>query len=108
MALVLENSLELNLEYDEEDDVLYAWVGEKPTAAITYETDEGHLVRLDPESKEFVGVTIYDYRAKWDDLPISIAWEVDVEEAVPWISKIARKRKSRVSEHRVLRPRVTV
>jgi hypothetical protein len=72
VSLLLENSLELTFEYDADEDTLFAWVGSEPRPAITYETDEGHLVRLDPETKEFVGVTIRDYKARWADEPISI------------------------------------
>ena len=73
MSLVLRSQTELNYEYDQDDDTLYAWVGESPSEAITYETDEGHLVRLNPETREFVGVTIFDYHAKWD-AEITLEW----------------------------------
>jgi uncharacterized protein YuzE len=52
-------------DYDEEADVLYLWV-ESPCPAVTYETSHGHLVQLDPETREFVGVAIVDYRARWE------------------------------------------
>jgi uncharacterized protein YuzE len=55
----------LSAEYDKEQDVLYLWTGEKPREAVTYETEDGHLVRLDPETREFVGVTILDFQARW-------------------------------------------
>jgi hypothetical protein len=74
MTLVLKTQIKLNYEYDQDDDTLYAWVGESPGEAITYETDEGHLVRLDPETREFVGVTIFDYHAKWD-AEIVLEWD---------------------------------
>lgn len=73
--LVLESQIELNCEYDEDDDTLYAWVGEKPREAITYETEQGHLVRLDPETKEFVGVTIFDFHGRWANDGITLEWE---------------------------------
>lgn len=103
MSLLLESSLELTFEYDADEDTLFAWVGDQPRPAITYETEDGHLVRLDPDTKEFVGVTIRDYEARWANQPITLAWEADVEEPVPWIPRIARKRRSRVAERRVLR-----
>jgi hypothetical protein len=105
MTLVLEHRIELNCRYDEDDDILYAWVGEKPVPAVTYETDEGHLVRLDPETKEFVGVTILDYEAKWQDQPIHLGWEVEVEQRIPWVRTFARKRRERIAEQRTLAPR---
>lgn len=74
MSLVLKSQITLNYEYDEDDDTLYAWVGQSPSEAITYETDEGYLIRLDPETREFVGVTIFDYHAKQDE-EISLEWD---------------------------------
>ncbi len=103
MSLVLEDRLNLTCEYDAEDDTLYAWVGEKPTAAITYETDEGHLVRLDPETKAFVGVTIFDFEARWRDDPITLNWAVEIERPIPWLPWFARKQRERVEKKRVLR-----
>lgn len=102
--MVLEQRVELMCEYDEADDVLYAWVGEKPVPAITYETDAGHLVRLDPHTNEFVGVTIFEYRKRWKDRPITLDWEIEVERAVPWIRSLARKRRERVAQRRSLLP----
>lgn len=102
MTLTLEARVELNCEYDADDDTLYAWVGESPREAVTYETDEGHLVRLDPQTKAFVGVTIFDYHARWAEKPIELEWEFEIEQPVPWIPWIARKRRESVSEHRVL------
>lgn len=102
VTLYLEHRIEVNCEYDEDEDILYAWVGDEPRAAITYETDEGHLVRLDPETKDLVGVTVLDYRARWEDKPINITWEAEVEQPVPWIPLLSRKRREHVAERRVL------
>ena len=30
-----------------------------------YDEHEGHLVRLDPKTHEFVGVTILDFKVRW-------------------------------------------
>jgi len=102
VTLVLEQRLELSCEYDADEDVMYAWVGERPRAAITYETSEGHLVRLDPETKEFVGVTIFEYEAQWADKPLNLAWESEVERSIPWIPLISRKQRTRVAERGIL------
>jgi hypothetical protein len=103
MTLVLEAEVELSCDYDREEDILYAWVGEGPRAAITYETDDGHLIRLDPDTHEFVGVTIFNYEARWADRPIKLEWELEVERPVPWIPRFARKERQRVTESRTLR-----
>lgn len=47
--------------YDEEADVLYAYLGEpKPAESIDYEN--GIVVRKDPKSKKYIGFTIINYR----------------------------------------------
>ena len=60
-------------DYDEDADILYLWV-EGPCPAVTYETKHGHLVQLDPETREFVGVAIVDYKSRWEgqEIPIEI------------------------------------
>ncbi len=100
-SYVLETSVELTAEYDADEDILYAWVGREPREAVSYETEDGHVVRLDPETKEFVGVTIFAFQARWADRPITLEWETVVERPVPWIPRIARKRRERVAERRV-------
>jgi uncharacterized protein YuzE len=57
-------------DYDEVADILYLWVNE-PQKAVTYESSEGHLVQLDPETREFVGVAIVDYKAAWEGQTIT-------------------------------------
>jgi uncharacterized protein YuzE len=52
-------------DYDEEADILYLWT-EGPRPSVTYEDDDGHLVQLDPDTREFVGVMIVDFKARWD------------------------------------------
>jgi hypothetical protein len=61
----------LTSDYDEVADILYLWV-EEAQPAITYETAQGHLVQLDPVTREFVGVAILDYETSWKDKPITI------------------------------------
>ena len=55
----------LTSDYDEVEDILYLWV-DGPQPAVTFETGDGHLVHLDPERREVVGVTIVDYRRRWE------------------------------------------
>jgi hypothetical protein len=64
-------------DYDEIADILYLWMGE-PRPAVTYETAQGHLVQLDPETREFLGLAIIDYKATWEGK--SIAFDVPVVE----------------------------
>ena len=70
----------LTPDYDDGADILYLWV-ESTRPAVTYETSQGHLVQLDPETREFVGVTIVDYKARWAGKDITIEIPV-VEERV--------------------------
>jgi hypothetical protein len=63
----------LTPDYDEAEDILNLWV-EGPRPAVTYETSEGHLVQLDPESREFIGLAIVDFdaRRKGSDIAIEV------------------------------------
>jgi uncharacterized protein YuzE len=70
----------LTSDYDDEADILYLWVDE-PRPAITYETSQGHHVMLDPETRDFVGVTIMDFKSKWEGREITVEIPV-VEERV--------------------------
>jgi uncharacterized protein YuzE len=70
MAFALDGKF-LTSDYDEEADILYLWVDE-PRRAITYETSEGHHVQLDPETREFVGVAILDFKSRWEDRTITL------------------------------------
>ena len=51
--------------YDEQADILYLWLGKKPQEAISVTSNEGHLVRLHPETYKIVGVTVFDFCRKW-------------------------------------------
>jgi hypothetical protein len=42
--------------YDSENDIAYLSIG-TPREAITWESPEGHLLRLDPDTDELVGIT---------------------------------------------------
>jgi uncharacterized protein YuzE len=57
--------------YDHEADVLYLAI-EKPIPAICEQPIEGVLVRIDPETKQVVGLTILDYgvcdEARWSEI----------------------------------------
>ena len=50
-------------EYDARNDVLYLSIG-RPREAITWESPEGHLVRLDPDTGDLLGLTILHMKAK--------------------------------------------
>ena len=51
--------------YDDNADVLYLWRGEEPSEAISFPTDEGPILRVDPVSGELVGVTLLDWSIMW-------------------------------------------
>jgi uncharacterized protein YuzE len=55
----------MGFEYDDEADVLYLWRGKQPRPAIGLTTDEGHVVRLDEETGEIVGFTIFNWWSVW-------------------------------------------
>ena len=58
-------------DYDEVEDILYLWL-DGPRPAVTFETSHGHLVQLDPETREFVGLTVIDYRSRWEGKEIAV------------------------------------
>jgi uncharacterized protein YuzE len=59
--------------YDPESDVAYLSVGE-PRVAITSESPEGHLLRLDPDTDELVGVTFLHVRQRLGAGPVTITF----------------------------------
>lgn len=59
-------------DYDEVEDILYLWVNGGPEPAVTFESSEGHLVQLHPETRELVGVAIIDYRARWQGKSVTL------------------------------------
>ena len=50
----------INYNYDKEADVLYASVG-KPQPAKSIDYENGVVLRIDPNSKKYVGFTIINY-----------------------------------------------
>ena len=50
-------------EYDARNDVLYLSIG-RPREAITWESPEGHLVRLDPDTGALLGLTILHLKSR--------------------------------------------
>ncbi|MHB0981584.1 MAG: hypothetical protein ACYC5Q_16205 [Thermoleophilia bacterium] len=57
--------------YDERGDVLYLGVGQ-PSEALTWESPEGHLVRLDPDTLEVVGLTVLGFAGRKARGPIAV------------------------------------
>lgn len=54
---ILEKRENLSWEYDDEADVLYISIGE-PRSAEGVDIGEGVIVRIDPENKEVIGLTV--------------------------------------------------
>jgi hypothetical protein len=74
MTVLSESDLEF--DYDEEEDILLVTLrGRAPGPAITCETEEGHLVRLDPETHELIGAEILGFRRNWEGKDINLEWE---------------------------------
>lgn len=68
---------QLAFSYDEEDDILYIDVGGRGSRdAITYETDEGHLVRVDPQTYELIGAEILSFQERWEGRDLTLSWDV--------------------------------
>jgi uncharacterized protein YuzE len=65
-----EQKLEFKLKYDATADVLYCSLGE-PRDAISEETEEGVVVRKDPETDQIVGMTVIDFAKRFAERPDS-------------------------------------
>ena len=63
--------LELKINYDPKADVLYCSFGD-PRAAVSVETEEGIVVRLDPETEDVVGMTVLDFSKRFREHPGNI------------------------------------
>ena len=62
---LLDGEEKLGASYDEQADILYLWRGDEPKEAVSLNSEEGFLVRLDPESYEILGFTIFDFCRRW-------------------------------------------
>lgn len=65
LTYLLDGQERLKASYDEVADVLYVWRGDEPREAIALTSEEGHLIRLDPDTNEVVGFTIFDFHRRW-------------------------------------------
>jgi hypothetical protein len=59
--------------YDAESDVAYLSIG-APTEAIVWESPEGHLLRLDPDTDVLVGVTFLHLRERIESGALTITF----------------------------------
>ena len=62
------------ISYDKIGDVLYISFG-KPRPAICDEVDQGDLIRIDPLTDEIVGITVLNYKKKYD---LSVEFAKDI------------------------------
>jgi len=69
--------------YDAESDVAYLSIG-SPREAIVWESPEGHLLRLDPDTDELVGITFLHLRARIEAGGLDITFP---EYAIPNLGK---------------------
>lgn len=65
-----QKELELKISYDTKSDVLYCSFGD-PRDAISVETDDGVVIRLDPQTQDVVGVTVLDFSKRFIERPES-------------------------------------
>jgi hypothetical protein len=61
---LLDGNERLGARYDDFADVLYLWRGVESRPGISIPANEGHLVRIDPESGELVGFTIFGWEGE--------------------------------------------
>lgn len=65
MACKEIDRFDFQIDYDESADVLYASIG-KPKKAISKEFHSGDFIRLDPFTNTIVGITILDFKDRYD------------------------------------------
>lgn len=58
---LLDGKEQLGADFDEFADVLYLCRGDEPVPAISLTSNEGHLVRINDETGEIVGFTIFGW-----------------------------------------------
>ena len=75
----------LENDYDEQADILDLWIGNVARAAISVTRKEGHLVRLDPDTHELVGFTLFDFCRRWQ--PDDPGGEIDITITTPSLGR---------------------
>jgi hypothetical protein len=60
----LDDGTPLTAQYDEANDAFNLWL-DKPRPSRRHETADGHLVHLDPYSREFLGLTVPFFESRW-------------------------------------------
>ncbi len=63
-----QEGLDLRVNYDRSSDVAYFSFGE-PREGISVETNQGIVIRLDPETEKPIGVTVIDFSKRFLDHP---------------------------------------
>lgn len=81
--MVSQNLKNLKIRYDDSADVLYISFGD-PRPAIAIEVNVGDLVRIDPSTREVVGITILDFKERYI-LPSPLVLEDSVKIIIPKI-----------------------
>ncbi|HUY12971.1 MAG TPA: DUF2283 domain-containing protein [Terriglobia bacterium] len=65
---MVQKDLELKVNYDPSSDVLYLSYGD-PREAISEEIEDGEFLRLDPDTRQVVGVTVVDFSKRFSQHP---------------------------------------
>ena len=66
-----KKTIELKVNYDPKGDVLYISFGE-PRAALSVEVEDGEFLRVDPETRQPVGITVVDFYKRFSEHPENI------------------------------------
>jgi len=53
---------QITLSYDQEDDILEVALGSRAREAISVEQDDEVFLRLDPDTRELVGLTVLGFK----------------------------------------------
>lgn len=61
----------IQCDYQPDVDLLFAWIGE-PQAARNVEVEDGIYVRVNPETREVVGIEVVDCAARFHQDPAAV------------------------------------
>jgi uncharacterized protein YuzE len=61
----------IQCDYQPDVDLLFAWIGE-PQSARNIEVEDGIYVRVNPETREVVGIEVLDCAARFHQDPASV------------------------------------
>lgn len=79
------NGADFKFSYDNQSDVLYVSFG-SPRPGVATEVNDGDFVRIDPNNREVIGITVIDFKYRYAPAP-TVTIEDSVKKLVTLILK---------------------